>query len=82
MAIQFARCEYVSRSTGGNACRKAAYNQREDVRCERTGELFAFKERGPMSVPWNHFKEKISYQKLLETGGGDGIRTHDTDFSI
>jgi Ti-type conjugative transfer relaxase TraA len=46
MAIQFARCAYVSRSTGGNACRKAAYNQREDIRCERTGELFAFKERG------------------------------------
>jgi Ti-type conjugative transfer relaxase TraA len=46
MAIQFARCAYVSRSTGGNACRKAAYNQREDIRCERTGELFSFKERG------------------------------------
>jgi Ti-type conjugative transfer relaxase TraA len=46
MAIQFARCEYVSRSSGGNACRKASYNQREDVRCERTGELFSFKERG------------------------------------
>ncbi|MBP6951535.1 MAG: AAA family ATPase [Alphaproteobacteria bacterium] len=46
MAIQFARCEYVSRSSGGNACRKASYNQREDIRCERTGELFSFKERG------------------------------------
>ncbi|MBS0271766.1 MAG: AAA family ATPase [Proteobacteria bacterium] len=45
MAIQFARCEYVSRSSGGNACRKASYNQRESVRCERTGELFSFKER-------------------------------------
>lgn len=46
MAIQFARCEYVSRSSGGNACRKASYNQREEVRCERTGQLFSFKERG------------------------------------
>lgn len=46
MAIQFARCEYLSRSGGGNACRKASYNQREAVRCERTGELFSFKERG------------------------------------
>lgn len=46
MAIQFARCEYVSRSSGGNACRKASYNQREAVRCERTGELFSFKEKG------------------------------------
>lgn len=45
MAIQFARCEYVSRSTGGNACRKASYNQRDVVRCERTGEIFSFKER-------------------------------------
>lgn len=45
MAIQFARCEYVSRSTGGNACRKASYNQRDEVRCERTGELFSFKAR-------------------------------------
>jgi Ti-type conjugative transfer relaxase TraA len=46
VAIQFARCEYLSRSGGGNACRKASYNQREAVRCERTGELFSFKERG------------------------------------
>jgi len=46
MAIQFARCQYVSRSSGGNACRKASYNQRETVRCERTGEVFSFKERG------------------------------------
>lgn len=46
MAIQFARCQYVSRSSGGNACRKASYNQRDAIRCERTGELFSFKERG------------------------------------
>lgn len=46
MAIQFARCEYVSRSSGGNACRKASYNQREAIRCDRTGELFSFKDRG------------------------------------
>jgi Ti-type conjugative transfer relaxase TraA len=46
MAIQFARCEYISRSSGGNACRKASYNQRDVLRCERTGELFSFKERG------------------------------------
>jgi len=46
MAIQFARCEYVSRSSGGNACRKASYNQREIAKCERTGQVFSFKERG------------------------------------
>ncbi|OJW55183.1 MAG: hypothetical protein BGO67_05270 [Alphaproteobacteria bacterium 41-28] len=45
MAIQFARCEYVSRSKGGNVCRKASYNQRTEIRCERTGELFSFQER-------------------------------------
>jgi len=42
MAIQFARCEYISRSTGGNACRKAAYNERTAITCERTGETFSF----------------------------------------
>jgi Ti-type conjugative transfer relaxase TraA len=46
MAIQFARCQFVSRSSGGNACRKAAYNQRESIPCDRTGELFSFKSRG------------------------------------
>jgi len=45
MAIQFARIEYGSRSTGANACRKAAYNARESIRCERTGQLFSFKHR-------------------------------------
>ena len=46
MAIQFARCEYVSRSTGGNACRKAAYNERSSIQCERTGETFSFEHKG------------------------------------
>lgn len=45
MAIQFARCEYVSRSTGGNACRKAAYNERTAITCERTGETFSFEHK-------------------------------------
>lgn len=45
MAIQFARIEYVSRSSGGNACRKAAYNQRESIKCERSGQLFYFKHK-------------------------------------
>ena len=58
MAIQFARCEYVSRSTGGNACRKASYNQREAIRCERTGELFSFKDRGG----------NVHHEVLLPTG--------------
>lgn len=49
MAIQFARVEYVSRSTGGNACRKAAYNQRSSIKCERTGELFTPKNKNDLS---------------------------------
>lgn len=42
MAIQFARTAYVSRSTGGNACRKAACEKRSILTCERTGEVFNF----------------------------------------
>jgi hypothetical protein len=42
LAIQFARTQYVSRSTGGNACRKAAYNERTVMKCDRTGEVFYF----------------------------------------
>lgn len=58
MAIQFARCEYVSRSTGGNACRKASYNQRETIRCGSTGELFSFKDHGG----------NVHHEILLPTG--------------
>ena len=46
MAIQFARCHYVSRKKGGNACRKSAYNARTQVRCERIAETFSFEGRG------------------------------------
>lgn len=45
MAIQFARTAYVSRSSGGNACLKASYNERSIILCERTGEVFNFKAR-------------------------------------
>ena len=45
MAIQFARARYVSRKTGGNAVRSAAYNERTAITSERTGELFSFKHR-------------------------------------
>ncbi|MBA3814484.1 MAG: AAA family ATPase [Alphaproteobacteria bacterium] len=65
MAIQFARCEYVSRSTGGNACRKASYNQREEVRCERTGELFSFKERDG----------NVHHEILLPQGAAEKFKT-------
>ena len=43
MAIAFARCEYKSRSTGGNAVRSAAYNCRSPMVDERTGERFDFR---------------------------------------
>jgi Ti-type conjugative transfer relaxase TraA len=45
VAIQFARARYISRSTGGNAVRSAAYNQRTAIASDRTGELFSFKQR-------------------------------------
>ncbi len=46
MAIPFARARYISRSSGGNAVRSAAYNAREAIEAERTGELFHFRHRG------------------------------------
>jgi Ti-type conjugative transfer relaxase TraA len=45
MAIAFARARYLSRATGGNAVRSAAYNAREAIEAERTGELFHFRHR-------------------------------------
>ncbi len=46
VAIPFARARYISRSSGGNAVRSAAYNAREAIEAERTGELFHFRHRG------------------------------------
>ncbi len=45
MAIAFARARYLSRASGGNAVRSAAYNAREAIQAERTGELFHFRHR-------------------------------------
>ncbi len=45
MAIAFARARYLSRSSGGNAVRSAAYNARDAITAERTGELFHFRHR-------------------------------------
>jgi Ti-type conjugative transfer relaxase TraA len=45
VAIQFARARYISRSSGGSAIRSAAYNAREAIEAERTGELYYFKHR-------------------------------------
>src|SRR3954466_16099337 len=45
MAIAFARARYLSRASGGNAVRSAAYNAREAIEAERTGELFYFRHR-------------------------------------
>jgi len=45
MAIAFARARYLSRAVGGNAVRSAAYNAREAIQAERTGELFHFRHR-------------------------------------
>ncbi|MDD4617074.1 MAG: AAA family ATPase [Alphaproteobacteria bacterium] len=48
MAIEFARVRYIKRSDGGNVCRSAAYNDRSDVKCNRTGERFYFAHRDPV----------------------------------
>ncbi|MBX9697069.1 MAG: AAA family ATPase, partial [Alphaproteobacteria bacterium] len=65
MAIQFARLEYVSRSTGGNACRKAAYNERTSLKCERTGELFYFE----------HKKDGIYHNVMLPEGAHEKFKS-------
>ena len=46
MAIQFARIEIVSRSTGGSACCKGAYNARTKVKDEKTNVTYNFSHKG------------------------------------
>lgn len=46
MAIQFARIEIVSRSTGGNTCLKAAYNARIVIKDERSNSTYNFSKKG------------------------------------
>lgn len=65
MAIQFARLEYVSRSNGGNACRKAAYNERTSLKCERTGELFYFE----------HKEDGIYHDVMLPVGAHEKFKS-------
>ena len=64
MAIQFARARYISRSDGGSAIRSAAYNAREAIEAERTGELFYFKNR---DAPEHH-------EVLLPAGAAERFR--------
>ena len=64
MAIQFARARYLSRSSGGNAVRSAAYNAREAIAAERTGEVFYFRHR---EVPEHH-------EVLLPEGAAGRLR--------
>ncbi|SPR14342.1 conjugal transfer protein TraA [Orientia tsutsugamushi] len=45
MAIQFTRIEFLSRSTGGDSCRKAAYNARTIVENEKTGIKYNFSRK-------------------------------------
>ena len=60
MAIQFARARFLGRRTGGNAVRTAAYNGRDDLKNERTGERFYFKHRGD-----------LAYHEILLPEGAD-----------
>jgi len=48
MAIAFARARYVSRSSGGNAVRSAAYNARAEIAAPATSQVFYFKHRGDL----------------------------------
>lgn len=45
MAIAFARPEYISRSSGKNACLKGAYNARTIVKDTQTGIIYNFQTR-------------------------------------
>ena len=65
VAIQFARARYISRSTGGSAVRSAAYNDREAITAERTGEVFYFRHR---DAPEHH-------EVLLPAGADGGSAT-------
>ncbi|MCL2428664.1 MAG: AAA family ATPase, partial [Alphaproteobacteria bacterium] len=64
MAIQFARARYISRSSGGNAVRSAAYNGRDAIAAERTGELYSFRHR---DAPEHH-------EVLLPAGAAERFR--------
>ena len=46
MAIQFTRIEIVTRSSGGNACCKAAYNARVAITDQQTNVTYNFAGRG------------------------------------
>src|ERR1700677_4764550 len=43
LGIEFARARYISRGSGGSAVRSAAYNGREEIAAERTGQVFYFR---------------------------------------
>jgi len=67
MAIAFARARYISRSDGGSAVRSAAYNGREAIKAQRTGEVFYFKHR---EAPEHH-------EVLLPDGAPSGLASSD-----
>ena len=64
MAIQFARARYISRRSGGSAVRSAAYNARDAITAERTGEVFYFRHR---DAPEHH-------EVLLPEGAAEQFR--------
>jgi len=62
MAIAFARARYVSRSSGGNAVRSAAYNARAEIAAPATKQTFYFRHRGD-----------LEHHEVLLPNGADGI---------
>lgn len=65
MAIAFARCEYKGRSSGGNAVRSSAYNERDAKTDEQTGKQFDFRDRAkPGDIHLGVFLPEQGDQKL------------------
>jgi len=59
MAIGFCRVEYVKRSSGKNACYKAAYNARAQIQFEGTSTM------PPRSYDWSSRSKPVYHEILL-----------------
>ncbi|PJD94556.1 MAG: hypothetical protein CK425_11290 [Parachlamydia sp.] len=59
MAIGFCRAEYVKRSSGKNACYKAAYNARTQIQFEGTSSM------PPRSYDWSSRPKPVYHEILL-----------------
>ncbi|CAN0566712.1 unnamed protein product, partial [Ectocarpus sp. 12 AP-2014] len=67
MAIQFARIELVGRSSGGNACRKGAYNGRLTIKDNSTNIIYNYKNKG----------DNVYHEILLPEGVSNKFKSSD-----